>query len=1150
MSGQMPAENGRITGDLNWDGLHRPAIFYAVATTFCGLFLSVLDGTICNVALPTMAVELGVSPSDSIWIINAFQLVIMMLLLPFASLGELIGYKQVYLIGVAAFTAGSLLCAVSGTFRFLVASRVVQGVGAAMIMSVNTSLIRLIYPRKHLGKGVGLNATVVAIASVAGPSLAAAILSVATWEWIFAINLPIGVATFILARKYLPDNPTKVVGRKFNWRDTILNACTFGLMIGCIEAYSHGMDWHEVAIALAVFFLVAFIYVRIQLREKYPMLPFDLLRIPIFSMSVGTSIISFTAQQLIMVSLPFMLMHNFGYDAAGTGLLMTASPLVIMFVAPVAGWLIGRIHPGILGCIGISLIAVSCFSFAFGGEHISRTGVVLRLMCFGAGFGLFQSPNNHILLSSPPPHRTGSASGMLASARLIGQTSGAALVAMMFNFFGLRAPHASMLLGGVLAVFGALLSVMRLGRKNMTRITGFIAGTILACTFFSAVPAEAYTERNIITSAIDTMEIDISHVTGGEWFPYPEYSDRKGWTALFGDSAAHVVAEGEKYLGYQWKTIPATAYLEYERTGDRQIMEKPYDENRRALNVLALAELAEGKGRFIDDIANGLWYSTQMTSWVLSAHQPKQSSGRALPDGREQIIDLGSGGLGALVSMVLYLFGDEMDSLDPSISAAVRYAVRRNIILPYLDESLHEAHWWLAEDWKPGQIINNWNPWCNSNVLLCALLTEKDPAILEKVIRYSALSADRYLNYVKEDGACEEGPAYWEHAAGKLYDYLKILSDATEGKTACLLRNPVVRSMGEYISRSYIGNGNVVNFADAVARMTPDKSLVYRFGIDCGSREMADFALYLLYDGQSFLHPPVTLGNDVWRSLESVRSRGALAAAADSLNALCGLAGFPAPEYGDNPAVPQLLASLREDVPACIWYPETEFAYMRNGSGWFLAAKGGYNNESHNHNDIGTFILYVNDEPVFVDAGVGTYTRKTFSHERYTIWSMQSSWHNLPEINGCAQIFGDEFRASGTRCDIRRRMFSTDISGAYSDASQCSSWVRSYRLGDSFLEISDEFALDARVAADTVNFLVHGNVTIGENRREVLVEAGKVTVSLHYPSSLKPSVTYRPTDDPRMRAVWGDRLARISFVSAPDAPKDGKYVFRVTLAGN
>lgn len=459
----------RVVGDLNWDGLHRPQIFYAVATTFCGLFLSVLDGTICNVALPTIAIELGVSPSDSIWIINAFQLVIMMLLLPFASLGELMGYKQVYLAGVASFTAGSLLCALSGGFIMLVVSRVVQGVGAAMIMSVNTSLIRLIYPRRHLGKGIGLNATVVAIASVTGPSLAALILSVATWEWIFAINLPIGVATFILARKYIPDNPTKVLGRRFNWLDTILNAATFGLMIGCIEAYSHGMEWRHVAVAAAAFFLVAFIYIRTQLHRDYPMLPFDLLRIPIFSMSVGTSIISFTAQQLIMVSLPFMLMHSFGYDAVGTGLLMTASPLVIAFVAPAAGWLIGRVHPGILGCIGISLIAVSCFSFAFAPEDLTHFGVVWRLMCFGAGFGLFQSPNNHILLSSAPAHRTGSASGMLASARLIGQTSGAAFVAMMFNFFGDRAPHSAMLLGGSLALAGAVLSLMRLNAGSVPK---------------------------------------------------------------------------------------------------------------------------------------------------------------------------------------------------------------------------------------------------------------------------------------------------------------------------------------------------------------------------------------------------------------------------------------------------------------------------------------------------------------------------------------------------------------------------------------------------------------------------------------------------------------------------------------------------------
>lgn len=457
----MPGK-GALVGDLEWDGLHRPRIYYAVITTFCGLFLSVLDGTICNVALPTIALRLDISPSDSIWIVNAFQLVIMMLLLPFSSLGELYGYKKVYLYGVLVFTAGSLCCALSHTFHVLVASRVLQGIGAAMIMSVNTSLIKIIYPKRYLGKGVGLNATVVAIASVTGPSLAAAILSVTTWEWLFAINVPIGIVTWFMGRKFLPDNPTKVIGRHFNWADTLLNAATFGLMIGCIEAYSHGLDWHMILVAVAVFFLVGTVYVRTQLGREFPMLPFDLLRIPMFSMSVGTSILSFTVQQLLMVSLPFMLMHNYGYDAVGTGLIMTASPVAIMFVAPLSGWMIGKVHPGVLGGVGISLMCMACMLLSFMPQDISHFGFVWRVMLFGVGFGLFQSPNNHILLSSAPPHRTGSAGGMLASARLIGQTSGAALVAMMFNFFDSSAPHKALLLGGILALCGACLSSLRL----------------------------------------------------------------------------------------------------------------------------------------------------------------------------------------------------------------------------------------------------------------------------------------------------------------------------------------------------------------------------------------------------------------------------------------------------------------------------------------------------------------------------------------------------------------------------------------------------------------------------------------------------------------------------------------------------------------
>lgn len=451
-----------VVGDLDWDGLHRPRIYYAMAATFCGLFLSVIDGTICNVALPAIADQLDVPSSDSIWVVNAFQLVIMMLLLPFSSLGELWGYKQVYMRGIVVFTIGSLFCALSGSLPMLVISRVVQGLGAAMIMSVNTSIVKLIYPRRRLGEGVGLNATVVAIASVTGPSLSAAILAIAPWPWLFAINIPLGIATFYMARRYLPNNPVRIVGRRFNWRDASLNAATFGLFIGCVEAYSHDVSPQLVLVGVILLLFIGFIYVRSQLGHRYPMLPFDLLKIPIFTTSVATSILSFTAQMLGMVAMPFLLVNTFGYDAVGTGLLMTSWPLVIVFVAPMAGWLINKVHPGILGGIGLTIMGIGCFSLSFVSPDEGHFGLVWRLMLCGAGFGMFQSPNNHLLLSSAPPQRTGSASGMLATARLTGQTTGAALVALMFHLFGDMAPHDAMLLAGCLTLCGAICSLTRL----------------------------------------------------------------------------------------------------------------------------------------------------------------------------------------------------------------------------------------------------------------------------------------------------------------------------------------------------------------------------------------------------------------------------------------------------------------------------------------------------------------------------------------------------------------------------------------------------------------------------------------------------------------------------------------------------------------
>ena len=452
----------RITGNTEWDGLHRPAIYYAVISIFCGIFLSVVDGNICNVALPTIAQQLGVSSADSIWVVNAFQLVIMMTLLPFSTLGELYSYKKVYLGGVAVFTVASVFCTLSHSLPMLIASRAFQGLGASMMMSVNTSIAKLVFPKRHLGKGVSINATVVALSAVSGPSIAAGILSVAPWPWLFAINIPVGIITFLMGWRFLPDNPTHVIGRRFNFQDALLNAVVFGLLIGCIELYSHDGRLTTVLVGVAFLLVSGWFYVRTQLRRKYPMLPFDLLRIPMFSMSVITSIVSYTAQMLALVGMPFLLLHTFGMNAVETGVVMTAWPFIVMFVAPLSGSLSGKVHPGLLGGFGLLLMSAGCFLLSYIPEDASHLDIAWRLMMCGAGFGFFQSPNNHLLLSSAPNHRAGSASGMLSTARLTGQATGAALVALLFHLFGDKAPHDAMLLAGILTVCAAVFSFFRL----------------------------------------------------------------------------------------------------------------------------------------------------------------------------------------------------------------------------------------------------------------------------------------------------------------------------------------------------------------------------------------------------------------------------------------------------------------------------------------------------------------------------------------------------------------------------------------------------------------------------------------------------------------------------------------------------------------
>lgn len=438
-----------------------PQRIWAILAVAFGVSLSVLDGAIANVALPTISHELNISPSDSIWIVNAYQLAIVISLLSFSTLGDLIGYRKIYLMGLMTFTAASVVCTFAHSFDMLVAARVCQGFGAAAVTSVNTTLIRIIYPRRYLGRGMGLNATVVAVSAVAGPTIAAGILSFAPWPWLFAINIPVGIIAYSLSYNFLPENPVKNTGRRFDWRDAIMNALTFGLLIASIEGYAHGISLPYIIGGIVLLLIIGTIFVRSQLHKQYPILPFDLLRIPIFAMSVATSICSFIAQSLALVALPFYLQRTFGYDAVSTGLIMTAWPAIIVIVAPLAGRLIERIHAGLLGGLGLLCMTVGLLLLAWLPAQPTSTDIIWRLALCGMGFGLFQSPNNSIMVGSAPAHRSGSASGMLATSRLVGQTTGAALVALLFHISP-NSTHLTLILAGCFALAGATASFSRI----------------------------------------------------------------------------------------------------------------------------------------------------------------------------------------------------------------------------------------------------------------------------------------------------------------------------------------------------------------------------------------------------------------------------------------------------------------------------------------------------------------------------------------------------------------------------------------------------------------------------------------------------------------------------------------------------------------
>lgn len=406
--------------------------YVAIISIIILLVMTVLDVSLVNVALPVIGNEFNVSESSTVWLVTIYQLIIVMLLLPLASIGDQYSYRRNFIIGLVVFTIGSGLCAISQNFTFLLISRGIQAIGGAGVMSVNVALTRIIYPRNILGRGLALNAMFISIATAAGPSLAGWIMSISTWHWLFLINLPFGLIAFFIGIKTLPPNPNPPAHPHLDWQGSFLNIIFFGMLFYSLGNITDPGLFYICLAMLVAALLVGFFYVRKEFRSKRPMFPIDLFRIRLYSTSILTSTSSFIAQNLTMIALPFLFLSVLKFSELNTGLVMTPWPLATMIVSPLAARWIEKHNAAFTAAFGMLIFMTGLVTLVFVPIEANEWDIVWRMALCGIGFGFFQTPNNIVMVMATPVERTGAAGGMQSTARLTGQTFGSTLVSIIF----------------------------------------------------------------------------------------------------------------------------------------------------------------------------------------------------------------------------------------------------------------------------------------------------------------------------------------------------------------------------------------------------------------------------------------------------------------------------------------------------------------------------------------------------------------------------------------------------------------------------------------------------------------------------------------------------------------------------------------------
>ncbi|MBN1419143.1 MAG: heparinase II/III family protein [Planctomycetes bacterium] len=642
-----------------------------------------------------------------------------------------------------------------------------------------------------------------------------------------------------------------------------------------------------------------------------------------------------------------------------------------------------------------------------------------------------------------------------------------------------------------------------------------------------AAPSGEGGER-LLTGRFTREDLRAKLLPAAAWKPFPAAADRAAWEGLrdhpLGRAReAYLAGEAEAIAGTPWPPLPATLYMGYARNGNREAYQTPYFERRRRLAVLVLAECFEHRGRFLDEIANGIWAICEESTWCLPAHASRPP-GAALHRLDGETIDLFACETAMTLATARYLLRPELDGVCPVLCDRIAREVEGRIVGRFLALLAAER----PPGWTNGR--NNWGPWCASNTLGAAMLLVDDPARLAEIAEALMAVADRFIDGYGDDGGCDEGPSYWGEAGGALVILLELLHSRSGGAIDIYDR-PKIAAMGEFIARARLDGDWFANFADADARQIPHPGKVYRFGERVGSEAMRDLALLAMrrFRPAGPVDPPLRV-DGVCQPI---------------LGPLMEIFWIP-PD-----ASPRNLPRERD-----VWYPDLQVLFAREstrpGEGLVLAAKGGHNAESHNHDDVGHFIVFLDGRPGIIDLGRETYTRQTFSDGRYELLFTRGLGHNAPVVNGIEQAPGRGRRATAVevRRDAAGATLSMRLEEAYPEAAGLASLRREIALArgaDPCVRIRDTFEVregPARIlvpmfAAAKVDRVGPGRLSIACGPRPLILE--------FEPSAFEVRIETVPIADRLLRESWGDALVRIAF--SLEAPRrSGAYGFRFRAA--